>query len=446
MMEVLTEAQRLGAEFADVRYYAAKTMTITASETREIVNNYGLVGGYAVRALVKGNWGYFTTNGDVDSSSVRAAVQSAPSVQGNVKVVLLSPRSDRVTVQVKYPLNRGPEDVMIEARKLRDNVLAADQRIRAVTVSYSQVEVEKGYWSTDGRDIELKYSISRLSVTATAKEGEVVASAYVGASTYLGYAFEAFDVNQLVETLLRRLRGQLKGVTVKPGAYPVILGPEVSGVFAHEALGHLAEADDATEGILGRLRGKKIGREFVNVSDSPSLDNPMAIGITPYDDEGVEGREVKILEKGVVKEFMNNRAYAARLGDEPTGNGRAEDFRSSVLVRMRNTYFKPGDMTLDEMLREVREGYLLLSPLGGQTSPDGTFQFGIQEGYHVVNGEAREPIRGAGIAGYTIETIGNMDGVSKDFQVWPGVCGKWGQSVYVGTGGPYVRVSSLKVG
>jgi len=143
---------------------------------------------------------------------------------------------------------------------------------------------------------------------------------------------------------------------------------------------------------------------------------------------------------------MNDRTYAASLGEQPTGNGRAEDFRSSVIIRMRNTYFKPGDLTLDELLRDVKEGYLMLSVMGGQTSPDGTFQFGVQEGYHVVNGEVKEPIRGAGIAGYTIETISNIDAVSRDFDVRPGVCGKSGQSVFVGTGGSYVRVSRLKVG
>lgn len=444
-MEVIDEALRLGASFADLRYYRAKTLVVTSSEARDLVNNYGISEGYALRALVNGSWGYYTTSSEVTAEAAREAVRSA-SGQGNAKVYLLSPLRDRVKVSERYPLDRDPPEVMNELRKVREQVRSAEPRVRSITVSYAHVQYDKGYWSSDGRDLELSYSISRISLTAVAREGDVVASAYASASTYLGYALEAFDVNELVETLLRRLRAQLRGVTVRPGQYQVVLSPDVSGVFAHEALGHLAEADLAVNGILGKLRGKRIGAEFVNVSDSPQLDEPMAIGITPYDDEGVRGREVKIIENGVVREFMNDRSYAASLGEEPTGNGRAEDFRSSVIVRMRNTYFKPGDMTLDELLEDIKDGFLMESVMGGQTSSDGTFQFGIQEGYRVVNGEVREPIRGAGIAGYTIETIGNIDGVSRDFRVWPGVCGKSGQSVFVGTGGPYVRVSKLKVG
>ena len=444
MEAVLKEAERLGAEFADVRYYRAETLTISSSEARDVITNYGVSEGYALRALVDGGWGYYSGT-ELGAEAARIAVSSSPRT-GRARVRLLQPKRDRVLVRERSPLAKTPAEVLQDVRKLRESVLASDSRIRSVTATYSYVHYNKAYLSTDGRDIQLEYSVHRLAITAVAREGDITASAYHGVATYLGYPLDVFDVNELVGVLLRRLRNQLVGVHPKPGEYPVVLSPEVSGVFAHEALGHLAEADLAVDGILSRLRGKRIAAEFVNVSDSPSVDHPMAVGILPYDDEGVEGREVRIIENGIVREFMTDRSYSAALGVEPTGNGRAEDFRSSVLIRMRNTFFKPGDMTLDELLEGVKEGFLMLSVMGGQTSPDGTFQFGIQEGYHVVNGEPREPLRTTGIAGYTIETIANIDGVSRDLDFRPGVCGKSGQSVFVGTGGPYVRVSRLKVG
>ena len=444
MEEVVRRAEELGAQFADVRYYRAETLALTSSEARELVSNYGVSEGYAVRALVGGGWGYYSGT-ELGGEAAERAVASSPRT-GSVRVALLPPKRDRVVVRERAPLSKSPAEVLADLRKLKEEVFSRDARVRSVTVSYSYAHYRKSYVSSDGRDVELEYSVHRLAVTATAREGDVVASAYEGVSTLLGYPLEVFDVNKVVDTVIRRLRNQLAGIHPKPGEYPVVLSPEVAGVFAHEALGHLAEADLAVDGILSRLKGKKIARDFVNVSDAPSLDDPMAIGFVPYDDEGVEGREVKIIEGGVVKEFMTDRSYAAALGLEPTGNGRAEDFRSSVLIRMRNTFFKPGDMRLEELLEGVKEGFLMSSVMGGQTSPDGTFQFGIQEGYHVVNGEVREPLRTTGIAGYTIETIANIDGVSRDFGVRPGVCGKSGQSVFVSTGGPYVRVSRLKVG
>lgn len=113
---------------------------------------------------------------------------------------------------------------------------------------------------------------------------------------------------------------------------------------------------------------------------------------------------------------------------------------------MRNTFIEPGEMSKDEILQEVKEGYFLVSTLGGETSPEGTFQFGIQEGYRVENGELKEPLRNTGISGYTMETLSRIRRISKNFEMWPGFCGKGGQSVPVGTGGPYVLVEKMKVG
>lgn len=91
-----------------------------------------------------------------------------------------------------------------------------------------------------------------------------------------------------------RINNQFIGLTPKAGLYTVILSPDVSGVFAHEAIGHLAEADLSTNGILFPLRGKKIAPDSVTIMDSPLVQYPEGIGVTLYDDEGVEGRDVKI--------------------------------------------------------------------------------------------------------------------------------------------------------
>jgi len=43
---------------------------------------------------------------------------------------------------------------------------------------------------------------------------------------------------------------------------------------------------------------------------------------------------------------------------EPTGNARAFNFNDEPLIRMRNTYISPGDMT-DEELDVLIDNYLL---------------------------------------------------------------------------------------
>ena len=434
----------LGVDFADIRYFRNKTISVVSGEAKSYVDNNGVFEGYSIRVLREGSFFY-----SVSSSLSKEALEgitSTPPAAGGSSFSLVKPRKDRVWIKERYPNDKKVEEVMRDVSKLKGDLLKLDDRIKSVNVRFAENEVHKSYMSTDGRDIEMEYKISSLYISAIAVEAGVKASAHSSLSTYLGYPFYTFNIEEEVNKLGKRIKNQLRGRPPKAGEAVVILSPEVSGVFAHEALGHLAEADLFIDGILGRMKGKRIAKEIVSVTDSPLSRDPMAIGITPYDDEGIEGREVKIIEKGVVKEAMNNRLYASVLGEEPTGNGRAESHQSTVLVRMRNTYFEPGDSSFEELIEGVKDGYLMNSVLGGQTSPDGTFQFGIEEGFKVENGEIKYPLRNVGIAGYTIETLSQISGVSKDLSFWPGVCGKEGQRVFVGTGGPYLRVEKMKVG
>lgn len=442
MHEILAAAERLGVMFADLRYYEVKELSISDTEQGVYVLTNGSDLGYSLRVLYDGNWGYVSAS-DIGNEDVKKAIDSAYG-NGKVNITYLPPKKDEVKIKQQKEVNKSIEEIVKDLERIKSRLLNTPS-VKSVNVRYFRSNIHKEYYNTEEREILQEYVINGISISAVAREGDVVASAYQGAYTFKGYPLEVFDENEIVNVVEKRLKNQLKGKTPKGGEADVILGPDVVGVFSHEAVGHLAEADLAINGILSKLRGQRIAPEFVTIYDSPFLDYNRAIGVTIYDDEGVEGRDVKIINKGVVSEFLVDRYYSAYLGQKPSGNARAEDFRSSILIRMRNTYMAPGDHSLDEMIRDTKDGYLLISPLGGQTSPDGTFQFGIQEGYIVRNGEIAEPLRNVGIAGYTIETLSKISAVSKEFDVWSGFCGKGGQSVPVGTGGPYIKVR-MKVG
>ncbi|BFH74552.1 zinc metalloprotease TldD [Sulfurisphaera javensis] len=444
-MDLLKKAEELGATFADLRVMKIKELSLTVTEDREIINTNGVDEGFSLRVLYRNNWGYKSGTREINEEDLQDAINVSYGDE-KVNIVYVPPKKDKVDIKVKYEFNKSISEKLNDLKKLRESVFSLSDRIKSVNIRYYETHYDKEYYSTEDRDIKQKYVVSGFSIVVVARENDITASAYVSKSTFQGYPLEVFDINEVLETLKRRIEGQLKGKTPKADKYTVILAPEVVGVFAHEAVGHLAEADLAVNGILYELRGKKIANDYVNIVDSPYLDFPMAIGLTVYDDEGIEGREVYIIKDGVVNEFLTDRFYSAYLGQKPTGNARAEDFRNPVIIRMRNTYIMPGNFSYEEMINDIKQGILLVSPRGGQTSPDGTFQFGIQEAYTIENGEIKEPLRNVGIAGYTIETLRDISAVSKEFNVSPGYCGKDGQSVPVGVGGPYVKVNNMKVG
>jgi TldD protein len=209
-------------------------------------------------------------------------------------------------------------------------------------------------------------------------------------------------------------------------------------------MGHLAEADLTLSGsVLYEMLGQQIGSDAVTVYDDGTVEG--AFGSFKYDDEGVRTQKTALIDKGKLTGLMHNRETAYKLNMEPTGNARAEDFRFEPIVRMRNTYLAAGDSTFEELIEDIDFGYYLKSFRGGQANLDGTFQVGIQEAYEIIKGKIGKPVRSASISGNTLDTLHKVDAVGRDFELWPGRCGK-GQTAFICDGGPHIRVGEVTIG
>jgi TldD protein len=114
---------------------------------------------------------------------------------------------------------------------------------------------------------------------------------------------------------------------------------------------------------------------------------------------------------------------------------------------MTNTYILDGRSSPQDLISSTERGVYVTSLAGGQTNPaTGDFVFGCSEAYLIEGGSLTTPLRGANLIGRAIEVMSNVDGIADDFDIWPGVCGKDGQSVPVGSGSPTLRISRITVG
>jgi TldD protein len=323
--------------------------------------------------------------------------------------------------------------------------LGFDSRIKSCTISYLDVTGTSTFVNSDGTCIEQDKMYVWSRILASAREGSVFASAREETGSTSGYEIFDSETPEKIGTMVaKRTVDQLKAKTPKGGAFPAVIGPNVVGVFIHEAMGHLAEADLMLSGsILFDKLKKPIASDVVTVFDDGTVEG--AFGSFKYDDEGVRTQKTTLIENGVLTGLMHSRETAQKLNMEPTGNARAEDFRVEPIIRMRNTYLAAGDNSFEELLEGVKFGYYLKSFRGGQANLDGTFQVGIQEAYEIVDGQIGEPVRSASISGNTLETLGRVDAIGKDFALWPGRCGK-GQTAFICDGGPHIMVGEVTIG
>jgi TldD protein len=445
--------QKFGAEYAEIRAQNLSKTMLTMKEGRVEAAKQGIENGVALRVLMNGAWGFASVgslNTETLMSAVSDACKMAKAASSRLKTPIKLAETKTVEDRVQVKPKKNPSEIRMEdkiktASSINNTTLSYDRRIKSCTIDYLDLTGTNYFANSEGTCIEQDklYVWSRITATAVSKGFFTFSREEIGSTA--GYeVFDAETPEIIGERVAKRAIEQLEAKPPKGGTFPVVLGPNVVGVFVHEAFGHLAEADLALSGgVLSNNLGKKIASDIVTFYDDGTING--AFGSFKYDDEGVPTQKTLLIKDGVVTGLMHNRETAQKFNAEPTGNARAEDFRVEPIIRMRNTFMEPKDYSLEELVEDIRSGYYFKSFRGGQANIDGTFQVGIQEAYEIVNGELGEPVRNASISGNTLETLLKVDAVGKDFELWPGRCGK-GQTAFICDGGPHIRVKEVTVG
>jgi len=445
--------QKFGAEYAEVRAQSLSKTMLTLKEGRVEAAKHGIENGVALRVLMNGAWG-FASVGSLDAetliSAVSDACRMAKAASSRLKTPIKLAETKMVEDHVQVKPKKNPSEIPMEhkiktASLINKAILGYDKRVKSCTIDYLDLTGTNYFTNSEGTCIEQDKLYVWSRITSTAAKNDVFTFSREEIGSTAGYeVFDAETPELIGERVAKRAIEQLEAKPPKGGTFPVVLGPNVVGVFVHEAFGHLAEADLALSGgVLSNNLGKKIASDLVTFYDDGTING--VFGSFKYDDEGVPAQKTLLIKDGVVTGLMHNRETAQKFNVEPTGNARAEDFRVEPIIRMRNTFMLPRDYSLEELAEGVRLGYYFKSFRGGQANVDGTFQVGIQEAYEIVNGELGEPVRNASISGNTLETLLKVDAVGKDFELWPGRCGK-GQTAFICDGGPHIRVKEVTVG
>jgi TldD protein len=247
-----------------------------------------------------------------------------------------------------------------------------------------------------------------------------------------------------------------EAISIPEGRMDIIVGSEVAGIIAHEAVGHPFEADR----ILGRetaqagrsyvnanMVGERIGSDEVVVVDDPTI--PGSYGFYLYDDEGVKARKRVLIKNGLVNEFLLNREAAAKLNMKSNGAARAGGYDREPIVRMANTYFERGNYTFDELIEDVLEGIYIRSFMEWNIDDIRLNQrYTGLEAYIIDNGEVGKPVKNPVLETNTYDLLSRLDARGNDLKFYPGNCGKGDpmQIVPVWMGGPSLRFRNVFIG
>ena len=450
MRERIEEAlKRHTADYVEIRIEETTSTGITyrGKELEEVGTTTQLGG--SVRAAVNGGWGFVSFNRIVDLPEKVSQAVSQARLVGNEQTQLVAVPPVQDVVQVA--MQRDPREVALaEKKQLMDSYVEEIWRtpkIQTSTVRYGDGYRKQYYGNSTGTYIEQERGRVTAHFGVVARDNGNVQQARAGFASSEDYSVVEGHHDEVRETAEKAV-GMLAATPPKGGEFMVILDSTLAGVFAHEAFGHLSEADHVYENDKLKeimVLGRTFGGEFLNITDSGQVRG--LTGSFAYDDEGVPTGKQYLIREGELVGRLHSRETAGKMNEAPTGNARAQSYRVPPLVRMRNTAIEPGETPLDDMLAEVKDGVYCKNWYGGQTSME-MFTFSCMEAYAIRDGKLAEPLRGVNLSGNVFTTLENIVAVGNDFAWDPagGTCGKGGQSAPVGDGSPHVLISKCLVG
>ena len=323
-----------------------------------------------------------------------------------------------------------------------DAALSLDPSLQELDVSFQGVVRCIAVWASDIQPALSATSYAGLRVFAS--KGGAAAHAVGGAPGGIGRFLQESPAS-VARTCISRLHA-LEKVDQRreiSGDMPVVLDAGWGGVWLHEAVGHLLEAD--TDARFGPT-GTAIGSPLVTIIDDGTWAGGR--GTSRFDDEGMPTQRTVLVERGVLKGFMTDRHTARQKSLPRTANGRRQDYRHPPIPRMTNLLLEKGESQPSDLVEDVEFGLYVRMIGSGEVRPaNDHFHFDVVEGYIIERGELTSPVTALRISGKPSEMLRRVVGVGNDFSLEParGTCMKAGQTVPVSVGTPTVLLDRLTI-
>ncbi len=448
---VLHAAVSTGADYAELFAEHTDESVISMLDSKVHSIHSGVIAGAAVR-VYKGLRSVMATTVDTSEAGLIRCAQQAADALGQGKAEIDIVLRERLYGDI-HPIKVVPASVTTaeKIRVLKDSYFAAkdyNDAIKQVSGNLMDYDHKILVANTEGTYAQDRQIRTRIAISAVAEINGESQTGTCSPGRRMGMEmFDSIDAKNVGIHAARQAVTMAGAGYCPAGVMPVAIGNGFGGVIFHEACGHSLEASSVAYGqsqFTGKL-GQQIAHSKVTAIDDGTI--PNAWGSINFDDEGTPAQKNVLIENGILKSYMIDKFNARRMGMTSTGNARRQSYNYTPTSRMTNTYIANGDDKNEDIIKSIEYGLFAKEMGGGSVNPvTGEFNFSVNEGYIVRNGEICEPVRGASLVGKGSEVLMNIDMVGNDMDMGQGMCGSSSGSVPTNVGQPLIRVSSITVG
>ena len=455
LQALLQRGSSAGADLVEIFLERTDHIGLLAEQDRITSVNPTFAKGAGVRVFLKGRDGFVSTN-DLSQEGLTRSLDQALAMLGLQATSLdtatgfegLSPLRDYGQNKEAW-LATCPSMADASTRLLQGTAQLErlGQHLQVRRGSYARDWQEVLVAASDGtfaRDIRLHQSTG-LSVLAADGDHRSSVGRRYGSSDRPDDLL-TWDVEASAAEVCQSAGNMLRADYVDAGQMPVVLANRFGGVIFHEACGHLLETTQIERGTtpFSDKVGQSIAHSAVTAIDEGISSG--AFGSLAMDDEGMEPQRTVLIKDGVLQCFISDRAGELRTGHQRTGSGRRQSHSFAAASRMRNTYIDAGPHTPEQLIASVDNGLYCKAMGGGSVGPTGQFNFSVEEGYLIKDGQLGRPVKGATLIGDAKEVMPRISMCANDLDLAAGFCGSVSGSVFVTVGQPHIKVDTITVG
>lgn len=452
----------MGAQYCDARAeeQERKSILIENGETEHVRSSSDA--GIGIRLVKDGTWSFCSITNPRSKEQIRNAVEglikNSTHYAKNKKEKFNLYPNPAAKKKINYPVLEEPDlEKLIKIGTECNRTIEDTQKIiRSVTNPW-YTSNSKYFTNSEGSEILQNFSDVVIDMIATAHESGLTQSVNIteGGRGGMEQITKNNKSQNSAQDIAKKASALLSAKPAKEEKTTIVMNPDFVSLLTHEILGHPSEADR----VLGKEMawaggawwkgkiGERIGSKDLNVFDDPTIKE--SLGWYFFDDEGVQTKKTPLIEEGVLINHMQNRETSNIFNKPPTGNMRATNYRFMPLIRMACTCIGNGDWKVDEMIKEVKNGYLISNmKIPSIDMKRYNWSISCQYAQKIENGEVTDLLRDVIVMGTAPEFFDSIDACGNDFTVRPITnCGKGDpmQSMIMGNGGPSIRgVATVK--
>lgn len=379
-----------------------------------------------LRVIYKGAQGYaYTEKLSQDSLllTYKAALENAQMMsasEGEQSAQVALPNNNQIQkLDFLFHSEEIPmSDKLKLAIELESQALDADPRVKSV--SYNGFYESKGklrILNTNGLDVESQSNSYGAYVYPLVEEND--SKKQDGESCY-SKKFAEIHADKIAQKGVSRSLSRLNAKKIKSGSYPVLFDKDVVNYFISMIESHLSAKEVYNhQSLLENKLNIKLGSEKFNLIDDPFYKE--GVGSRPFDSEGSLSRQTVVFEKGVLKNYLTNLEYAAKLNLENTANASRSPM-STLNIAPSNLIIQSGESDFKDMINSYPEVIHIVEFNGGLHAgyKESTGDFSLPaEGFLYKNGQKQYAIEQFVVSGNIFELINKIEAVGKEM-VQPG--------------------------